>query len=328
MSHSPEFLQQHTALTQGVGIAEFPDRTILEVSGTDRVQILQSFTTNDIKRLTPGQGCEAFVTTPQGKTLGHVLIFCEEQQHVMDTSPEQAKTLIDHFNRYVITEDAAFTDKSSELVDLLVAGREAAALLAKCAGTSVPSEAYGHCSVRIADQPVAVRRVEYAGANSFFLQMSVASAKVVASALQQAGATLCEAAAVESARLEAGFPLFGVDITADNLPQEVNRDSQAISFKKGCYLGQETVARIDAIGHVNRLIVGIRFGGSRIPTTNEPLLAANQEVGHITSAAWSPRLQSPLALAYVRRSHAKTGTSLESATGPAAVISLPLAESA
>ncbi len=328
MSYSPEFLQQSTALTQGVGIAELTGRTILEVTGTDRVQILQSFTTNDIKRLTPGQGCEAFVTSPQGKTLGHALIFCEEQQHVIDTSPEQAKTLIDHFNRYVITEDAVFTDKSSELVDLLVAGREAAALLAKCAGASMPSAAYSHCPVRIADQPVAVQRVEYAGTDSFFLKVSAASAQIVIAALQQAGATPCEPAAVESVRLEAGFPLFGVDITAENLPQEVNRDSQAISFKKGCYLGQETVARIDAIGHVNRLLVGIRFEGSQIPATNEPLLAAGQQVGHVTSAVWSPRLQAPLALAYVRRNHAKSGTSLESAIGSGAVISLPLAESA
>jgi folate-binding protein YgfZ len=328
MSQPPEFLQQYTALTRGAGLAELLGRTILSVTGADRVQILQSFTTNDIKRLTPGQGCEAFVTSPQGKTLGHVLIFCEEQQHGIDTTPGQAQTLIDHFNRYVITEDAVFTDQSSELVDLLVAGREAAALLAKFAGNYVPNTAYGHSTVQIAEQPVTIRRVEYAGTNSFFLQVTAASAKQVASALQEAGATPCDPAAVESARLEAGYPLFGTDITAENLPQEVNRDSLAISFKKGCYLGQETVARIDAIGHVNRLLVGIKFSGPAIPATNEPVLAAGQQVGHITSAAWSPRLQAPLALAYVKRNHAKSGSSLEIASDSGTVISLPLAESA
>src|SRR5262245_1692174 len=108
MTPTPEFLAQHNALTQGVGIAQLANRTILAVSGSDRVQFLHSFTTNDVKQLVEGRGCEAFVTSPQGKTLGHLLIFCEASQHVIDTTPGQAATLVTHFDRYVITEDVQF----------------------------------------------------------------------------------------------------------------------------------------------------------------------------------------------------------------------------
>ena len=141
---------------------------------------------------------------------------------------------------------------------------------------------------------------------------------------RRGGSDPLRATAVESARLEAGVPLFGHDITADNLPQEVARDARAISFTKGCYLGQETVARIDALGHVNRLLVGLKFAGQAAPPTGTVLLAGQQDVGHVTSAAWSPRLAAPLALAYVRRSHAKKGSTLSSAAGAAEVIELPV----
>jgi folate-binding protein YgfZ len=125
--------------------------------------------------------------------------------------------------------------------------------------------------------------------------------------------------------VEAGFPLFGHDIGEDNLPQEVGRDAQAISFKKGCYLGQETVARIDALGHVNRLLCGVKFTADTVPAGGTTLVAAGKEVGHVTSAVWSPRLKSALALAFVRRLHATAGTRLESEAGAAEVVTLPVA---
>ena len=159
---------------------------------------------------------------------------------------------------------------------------------------------------------------------SYFIQVGSADMAAVTEALVAADAIRCVLPAVESARLEAGFPLFGVDITAENLPQEVARDSRAISFTKGCYLGQETVARIDAIGHVNRLLVGVRFDSTDVPDSGTELLVGDQKIGHVTSAAWSPILATPLALAYLRRNHAKPGTLLSSSAGPATVIALPL----
>jgi len=171
---------------------------------------------------------------------------------------------------------------------------------------------------------VILRRVEYAGPSSYFVQIAGPDANAVVEALLAAGAVRCESSAVESARLEAGVPLFGLDITSENLPQEVARDKQAVSFTKGCYLGQETVARIDAIGHVNRLLVGLKFDRPQVPASGTAILVGDQTVGHVTSAAWSPRLSAPLALAYIRRNHAKPGSLLSSAAGPASVVPLPV----
>jgi tRNA-modifying protein YgfZ len=145
-------------------------------------------------------------------------------------------------------------------------------------------------------------------------------------ALLAAGAVACEEGAFDAVRLESGTPLFGRDITEDNLPQEIRRDAQAISFTKGCYLGQETVARIDAMGHVNRLLTGVRFlsGAATVPLPGTQLSSGDKVVGHVTSAAWSPRLKQPLGLALIRRAHSSPGTKLDSPQGPAELISLPL----
>jgi hypothetical protein len=124
-------------------------------------------------------------------------------------------------------------------------------------------------------------------------------------------------------RIEAGFPLFGGDFDSDNLPQEVNRNPFAIHFNKGCYLGQETVARIDALGHVNRKLVLVQFAGETLPAVGEALQADSNVVGQVTSRCWSPHLQCPLALAMVRRGSNEPGSRLEGTEGTATVISPP-----
>jgi hypothetical protein len=146
----------------------------------------------------------------------------------------------------------------------------------------------------------------------------------VRAALIEAGAVACGDESFEAARVEWGFPLFARDISDKNLPQEVARDPLAISFVKGCYLGQETVARIDALGHVNKTLVGIRFDGQAIPEPLAALEADGQSVGHVTSAVFSPRMAAPLALGYVRRGNNVAGSRLNSPVGEAEVVALPV----
>jgi folate-binding protein YgfZ len=322
MTPSPEFLAQHAALTQVAGLAML-DRTLLAVTGADRATFLHGFTTNDVKRLTAGSGCEAFVTSPQGKTLGHVFLFCEADRFVLDTVAGQADALSSHFGHYIITEEVEFKDQSAERCDILVAGARAHDILQKVSGAAMPVERLGHLRATIMDRDVVIRRVDYAGPSSFFVCVARANAEAVIRPLLDEGAVVCNETAVEAARIEAGFPLFGRDISPDNLPQEIGRDRQAISFTKGCYLGQETVARIDAVGHVNRLLVGLCFSGGEMPASGTPVLDGGQQVGLLTSATWSPLRKAPLALAYVRRSHARPGSVLSSSAGDAVVVTLP-----
>ena len=132
---------------------------------------------------------------------------------------------------------------------------------------------------RLADRTVSLRRADLAGPVGLLVSGKHDDVAAVRAALVAAGITPCGESAFEAARIEWGFPLYGRDITEANLPQEVARDALAISFTKGCYLGQETVARIDALGHVNKTLVGLRFVSPTVPADGSELTAVGQVVG-------------------------------------------------
>jgi folate-binding protein YgfZ len=321
---APEILNQYRALTAGFGLVDVNDRTHIEITGADRTRFLHGFCTNEIHGLQRGLGCEAFLTNVKGKTMGHVLVFCGEQSLMLDSTAGQTETITDHLNRYIIREDVAVGDLSQEMAELLIAGRDAPAALADLTDAPLPIGALAHTSCRLADMEIHVRRVPFGFEPSFLVACSRSSYPQLTASLTRAGAAVCDAAVLDIVRTEAGFPFYGRDITADNLPQEVHRDEQAISFDKGCYLGQETVARIDALGHVNRLLVGLRWSTPKVPQAGLELVVDQRRIGHVTSAVWSPRLGAPLSLAYIRRDCSQSGTRLETERGVAEVVDFPL----
>jgi tRNA-modifying protein YgfZ len=314
---------EYAALTVGLGMVDFASRTQLELTGEDRSAFLHSFTTNDIRGLQPGRGCEAFVLDARGHTLGHVMVFSTPHSLVLDTVPGQAEKLASHLNRYIIRERVEITDRSEDWGELLLAGAEIVPLLAEMF-ESVPANRLDHGQVQLTGNPLWLRRVDLAGPEGFLLAGHCEAVDAASIALAAEGLTSCSAEAFESVRLEAGFPWYGRDITDKNLPQEVGRDRWAISLTKGCYLGQETVARIDALGHVNKMLVSIRFSTSSVPPVGATLRSNGATVGEVTSATYSPRLNSPMALAYVRRGHDVVGMKLDSDHGAAEVVVPPL----
>ncbi len=322
---SAEFESQYAALNGAAGLADLSTRTQLELTGHDRAAFLHNFTTNAVRDLAVGSGCEAFVLNSKGHTIGHVFIFACPDSHVIETSPGQAETLTAHFDRYIIREDVQLHDRSNEWAELLLAGREAETLLTNL-GLSAPGQRLAHTAGQIAAIPVWIRRVDFTGPIGFLIAFRQEALIEIEAALVTAGAARCGADAVEAARIEQGTPWFGVDITPENLPQEVGQTSSAVSFTKGCYLGQETVARIDALGHVNRLLCGVKLYGEVVPEPRLELHSAGKTVGHVTSACWSPGLKAPLALAYIRRGSHEPGTKLQSAIGDAEIVALPIAK--
>jgi folate-binding protein YgfZ len=146
----------------------------------------------------------------------------------------------------------------------------------------------------------------------------------LAGSLRKAGVAEIESTVYEQVRIESGWPEFGRDISRQNLPQEIDRDSRAISFEKGCYLGQETVARIDAFGHVNQKLVGLKFSTPDVPAAGTELIRDGKTVGTVTSAVFSPRLSAALAMGYVRREHNILGTRFDFDAGTVEVVQLPL----
>lgn len=289
-------------------------RTQIEVTGRDRVKFLHSFCTNDIKKLQPGQGCEAFVTNVNGKVLGHIFVFAERDSLWLETVEGSAATLLAHFDKYVITEDVRFADQSVEFSERLLVGPQSAELLERL-GLSVGSlPRYGHLSHGSDALPLrSLRRVDWLNAPTWLLLVPVAQLGVVQQALVQSGARQAELGEVHALRVAAGFPIYGIDITEDNLAQEVGRTELAISFTKGCYLGQEPIARIDAMGHVNRQLCRLELSSGPLPDAGTPILDKptpdGKPIGTITSSTWKWRGDDkPLALAYLRSAFAKVGS--------------------
>jgi folate-binding protein YgfZ len=312
----------YLALVQAAGVVAL-DRAQIEVTGADRAAFLHNFCTNSVRDLPPGRGREAFVLDSKGHVLGHVLFFVTPHSIVLDTVAGQAHKLISHFERYVIREDVALRDRTADWSDLLIAGPQADDLLDSLA-LQVPVDSLAHSEATLGGNRLFIRRVDLVGRDSFLVACDSDAIGEILAALANAGAIEAGTDAFEAARIETGTPLFGQDITEKNLPQEVNRDAQAISLNKGCYLGQETVARIDALGHVNKVLSGVRFYSNQTPPKGTELTADGGVVGTVTSATYSPRLQAPLTLAYLRSGHVARGTKLLSQAGPAEVVALPL----
>jgi tRNA-modifying protein YgfZ len=324
MDNTPERLAaplaaEYRALTGGWGTVDVSDRTQIEITGTDRAAFLNGFCTNEVQRLQPGKGCETFVTNVKGRTIGHVFVFCGLKSLVVDGESEQSAALLAHLERYLIREDVQFHERTGLWAEWFVGGSEARRGLERLLAIELPATMLEHAAYTFESSTVFVRRVPLA-TDGYLVALPREAAGAMASRMAAAGAVACSAEALEIVRVEAAMPRFGRDITDQNLPQEVNRDAVAISFAKGCYLGQETVARLDALGHVNRLLVSVRWEAPPVPLAGDELTIGGQRVGQVTSAVWSPYYEAPLALAYVRTPHHATGTALDSATGPARVI--------
>jgi tRNA-modifying protein YgfZ len=329
------FDSQYKALTQGVGLVEFSTRTQIEFRGADRAKFLHNLCTNAVRDLSIGKGCETFVLNVKGHIVGHGFLFVCPDSIVLETVPGQAEGLLVHFNRYLIREDVQLIDRSQSWTELFLSGPQAAALLA-AQGLSPPPERLSHAACQLSGSQIWLRNIDLAGPGGYLVACDRKAVDQMRTALIAAGAVPCGEEAFQAARIEFGTPLFGQDISDENLPQEIDRDRWAISFTKGCYLGQETVARIDALGHVNRLLRGIKFSGATVPLPNTELHSTSAEgsstshdgkiVGSITSACWSPKLQAPLGLGFIRRDSAAPGTKLQSQFGEAEMVTLPLRE--
>jgi tRNA-modifying protein YgfZ len=305
---STSFDEQYQSLRTGCGFVELNDWSSITATGADRQKFLNSFCTNDVKRLQPGDACEAFFTNVKGKIVGHGIISCRQDELVIIGVPDQSPTLIAHLDRYLIREDVKLQDTTDQRCHVLIAGRNA-----------VVSDALRLLQGQMENVPVIIPCKLVGSEHEKLIELSTPKSPELVDALERAGGSPADSA-FDAARIEAGTPLFKVDFDENNLPQEVGRGKEAISFTKGCYLGQETVARIDALGHVNQRIVGLQFTGREVPAVGTELTSAGAVVGRVTSSAYSPALGAPLALAMVRREANAAGKRLESAIGACAVI--------
>jgi folate-binding protein YgfZ len=323
-----DWLAEYHALRAAAGVIALGHWTQIELAGRDAAAFLNRLASNKIAGLPAGGGCETFLLNAKGHVLAHLGVYIGAETLVLQTVPGESERLLAHLDFYLITEQVRVVDRTSEQFAFLLAGPEAAFVLRRVAGDCFPVDAlttpWRHWNIEVPGSRVSVHWSDPIAGGGLVISCSREAAPRLWDALLSAGARPCGQRALEAARIEAGWPWYGRDITDENLAQEVGRDAQAISFNKGCYLGQEPVARIASRGHVNRKLAGVRFDGKVVPDVGAPLTVDGQPVGHVTSASISPALGSPLALAYVRREHTEPGSRLDSAVGPGEVVTLPI----
>ena len=305
------------ALESGVALIDRSDAGRVEVSGPDRAALLHNLTTNDVKALKPGRGVEAFVTSPQGRTLGLVTLLAAPERIHLRVAPGGLELVLPHLRKYGALDDAEIDDATGRTFELHLVGPKAGVLLQKLGAEPPPEGDLAHIATSIAGHPVLIARESPTVDPGLTIVGARADESAVTDAIAEAGAPFGLARMApdqfESLRIEAGTPKPGRDFTDANLPQELGRDSRAISFVKGCYLGQETVARLDALGHVNKLLRGLRFDSGTPPAPGSKLFPEGgdgREVGTLTSASRSLRGGGAIGLAIVRTSHVEEGTRL------------------
>jgi tRNA-modifying protein YgfZ len=308
-------IREFDALTTHVGLIDRSDRVRLDIKGPDRAKFLHNLTTNEIKRLAVGRGCETFVTSLQGKTIGYMVVLAADDRLIARADPGGAVLALPHFHKYGVFDDVSIDDRSAATFELHLFGPAAAPLLQRAGGRLPEEPEYSHIVTEIAGSPVRVVRESPAGLPGLTVIGEGSAARVVKEILlenaRDLGFVEINAETSEILRIEAGTPMFGKEVTEKNLPQEFGRDDRAISFVKGCYLGQETVARIDALGHVNQILKGLLLEpGSRVPGQGSMLEQEGKRVGTVTSAAFSPPRDRVVALALIKTSHTAAGTRL------------------
>jgi folate-binding protein YgfZ len=300
------------------GWSPLPARSCLQARGRDAVTFVDHFTTAAVARLEPAAGCEGFFTDARGWVLALTSIMRTADGLWIDAAAGIAPVLLAHLEHYHIREDVELVDASATRASYLIAGPTAADWLA-AHGTS-GARAQG--AVRLGGVAADVARPAWCGDDGFLVQVAAADGPRLEAWLVAAGLPRLDTAAVAARRLEAGWP-EAEDIPAKTLPQELGRDAQAISFTKGCYLGQETVARLDALGHVNRRLVALAT--DTVATVGAEVRCGAEPVAQVTSACFSPRLSAGLALAIVPLRALAAEATLTVAGAATRVVPVPLA---
>jgi len=277
----------------------------LQVTGVDAVGFIENFTTNKVGDLAVGGGCDSFFCDARGAVLDLALVRRPEDGLLIDVGPDRAATLRNHLDRYHIREQLCLTDVSGSVTGLALIGAEAEAWLRTHADQPLPTANYqfrdGQLRVGSAPGdpvPVRVTAIDWYGPGSFLLEVAPAEVNRLIHGCEDTGVAQLPPAAVTSLRLQERWPV-AVDIPEKTLPQELGLDARALCFTKGCYLGQETVARLDALGHVNRSLVVLAVTGDDPVPVGAVVAVGGEPVAAVTSVAPAGPQQGWLAMAIV-----------------------------
>ncbi len=356
VEHYGDPLAEHAALSESAGVLDLSFRSRLCLSGEDQQKFLNGQVTNNVKDLKVGEGCYAALVNAKGRIQSDLNIYRLENEILLDLEPGYSAAVAQRLEKYIIADDVQVVDVAPHYGLLSVQGPKAVevltALLLKAndqrhATTDpseegnrrtedrtqraapgftgfahVPTQAMSFASVKDGGLgEIYLMNLPRIGTSGFDVFVPAAALGAVMdrliSAANAAGGRVCGWLSLETARIEAGIPRYGVDMDETNLAPETGIEARAISYSKGCYIGQEVIARIRTYGQVAKALRGLQLAGDlkTLPVRGDKLFKDGNEVGYVTSAIASPTFKANLALGYVRREHNPIGTELRVRTG-------------
>jgi len=333
----------------GAGLIDLSPRGRMLVSGSEAVQFLNGLITNDMKTLEMGQWMPAAFPNVQGRLVAAIRVLRLQDQgtdngtdmnicptFLIDTEAATHQTVLKTIERFTLAGDFHVNDMTSQTAMLSLQGKKAASVVGSVLGEAAAVSA-----------PNAVRQItwqqdggtaevtgvhaSHTGEDGFDLIVENDRATSLWNALQRAGARPVGYDALEILRIEAGVPRYGIDMDETNIVTETNLDD-AVSYTKGCYIGQEIIARIKYRGHVAKKLTGVVFDGAVELNAGSLINSVDgKEIGRITSVTYSPKLNRTIALVYLKYDYLTPGTEVKAGSGnhefSGTVIELPFVRS-
>lgn len=312
-----DFISEYRALHESAGVLDLSFRSRLCLTGADRVRFLHGQVTNNVQTLRGGEGVYAALVTAKGKLQSDLNIYTLQNELLLDFEPGLAKTVSERLENYIIADDVQIIDVATAYGLLSVQGPKSENVVRSVGlNLETPGKPMSFGSVNDANLgEIYLMNHPRTGGIGFDLfvpapALGAVLDKLIAAAKEQGGRA-CSWEALEVARIEAGIPRFGIDMDEGNLAPEAI-EQRAISYSKGCYIGQEVIARIRTYGQVAKVLRGLRLANDlkNLPQRGDKLFHEDKEVGYLTSIAASPSLKANVALGYVRKEANQLGTGL------------------
>jgi folate-binding protein YgfZ len=323
----------YEAARRGAASITRSDRGRIVVAGADRASYLQGLLTNDVVALKAGEGCYSAYLTAQGRMISDLYVYELGDTMLLTMAGDVKDAVLAKLDQFIFSEDVQLGDVTETFAQIAVVGPDAARAVAAVLGGVTADTLRSlaeHANMRTQwdGAAVIIARVTDTGEPGFDVFVDRGRVAALTTALGAAGVVGVDAATADAIRIEAGVPVFHRDMDEETIPLEASLESRAISFSKGCYVGQEVVIRVLHRGHgrVARKLVGLVVDGADVPPRGAVIRSGDRQIGEVTSSTRSPALKRPIALGYVHRDFLEPGTRVTAGDAAAEVVALPFVD--
>lgn len=302
--------EEYQAVRNAVGFLDLSDRGKIEVTGADRVTFLHSMISNDVEELSEWAGRYGTFLTARGKIVSDFFYYRFPERILVDITTDLLAKTIQTLDKYIVMDEVELKDVSVDSAHFSLQGPAASDLVQEVLGDSGPEEPYAVREITWQDATLWLIRKNELAESGFEIVLPRQIAPSLEAALKEQGSGLRQVGeeARNVLRLEASIPWYGVDMDEDRYPVEARLD-EAISYTKGCYLGQEVVSKATHVGGVSNLLMGLKIQGEQVPAQGSAVFdEAGKQIGAVTSAVFSPRSEGPIAFAYLKRAFVEAGS--------------------